>query len=174
MKYLLKKPRERHWKGHQMFMHFQAGWTLKREWTTVFVCIRLCVSSPQKSAHMWGPTNKESIFQGLNLRLNQVKGLGFSERVYMYVSVTCIQYLSLTSFFLSVPVRGHLIDWWWWLSGLRFESNQSILWTFICSKINILWYVSRQVVYIVAHVGFLNTSQLFCAQTCFGKFRACL
>lgn len=39
--------------------------------------------------------------------------------------------------------------------------------TFICCKVNIFHGL---VVDIVAHVGFLNTSQLFGAQTCFGKF----
>ena len=69
---------------------------------------------------------------------------------------------------LSAPVRVHLTD----MSGLHSEPKQNIRGHFICSRINILWWVSWSVVYIVALVGFLNTSQLFGAQTCFGKFWA--
>lgn len=46
------------------------------------------------------------------------------------------------------------------------ELKRSISQIFIPSKIEILRYVSQSVVYIVAHVGFLNTSR-FNAQTCF-------
>lgn len=129
MKYLLKKRGERLRRGHQNCMHFQAGWTLRWEWTSMYV---VCVCVFTTSGHMWGRTSflgpHDCLFHGLNL--NYVKRLFF----WGYICVCNIN----TS-------RWHLLFHgvvWLIRAVLHSEPKQSNFFVFFyLLKINILWYV---------------------------------